>query len=223
MKRNGFSLKYMLLTYRLDMLWLPVAFWALFLIIAVMIKNEPAGFPATVAYLGVALPLVGGILSAYAVLDDPALELQFATPRPVWQMLAERIGMILVITTLCAFTYQAMLVLIQVDLAPLGGFWARQLAWLAPTLATVSLGSAVAFANRHGTGGAAIIGLIWIMQVILRDWFLMSPWARYTLLLMGSNYPENPALRANQATLISLSILLLLASWALLRRQERYI
>src|SRR5512133_1213782 len=223
MKHTGFSLKYMLLTYRLDMLWLPAAFWALFLIIAIMIKNEPAGFPVTVAYLGTALPLVGGILAAYAVLEDPALELQFATPRPVWQMLAERIGMILVITSLCAFTYQAVLVLIQVDLAPLGGFWARQLAWLVPSLAAVSLGCACAFANRQGTGGAAVIGMLWIMQIILRDWFLTSPWVRYILLLMGSNYPENPALGANQLTLLSLSVLLLLASWALLRRQERYI
>lgn len=223
MKHSGFSLKYMLLTYRLDMLWLPAAFWALFLIIAVMIMKESAGFPVTVAYLGTALPLVGGILAAYAVLEDPALELQFATPRPVWQMLAERIGMILVISAVCAFTYQGVLALIRVDLAPLGGFWARQLAWLAPTLATVSLGSACAFANRQGTGGAAVIGMIWIMQIVLRDWFLASPWARYTLLLMGSNYPENPALRANQVTLLGLSLLLLLASWALLRRQERYI
>ncbi len=223
MKRNGFSLKYMLLTYRLDMLWLPVAFWALFLVIATMIKNEPAGFPATVAYLGAALPLIGGILAAYAVLEDPALELQFATPRPVWQMLAERIGMILVISTVCAFTYQGALLLIQVDLAPLGGFWARQLAWLAPTLATVSLGSAVAFANRHGTGGAAIIGMIWIMQIILRDWFLQSPWARYILLLMGSNYPDHPALRANQCVLMGSAVALLVGAWLLLRRQERYI
>lgn len=223
MKHNGFSLKYMLLTYRLDMLWLPVAFWALFLIIAVMIKNEPAGFPVTVAYLGTALPLVGGILAAYAVLEDPALELQFAAPRPAWQMLLERLGAIMVLATVCAFTYQGVLALVPVDLAPLGGFWARQLAWLAPTLAAVSLGSAVAFANRHSTGGAAAIGMIWIMQIILRDWFLESSWARYVLLLMGSNYPDNPALRGNQATLISLSVLLLLAGWALLRRQERYI
>ncbi len=89
------SLRYMLMTYRLDMLWLPAAFWALFLIISWMIRDTQSGFPVCVAYLGAALPLIGGILAAYAVLDDPALELQFATPRPAWLMLLERLGMIL--------------------------------------------------------------------------------------------------------------------------------
>jgi hypothetical protein len=65
--------------------------------------------------------------------------------------------------------------------------------------------------------------MIWMMQIILRDWFLQSHWGRYLLLFMGSNYPDNPALRGNQAALAALAALLLAAAWALLRRQERYI
>lgn len=217
------SLKYMLLTYRLDMLWLPAAFWALFVIMAWMLKGEPSGFPATVAYFGVALPLVSGILAAYAILEDPALELQFATPLPAWQMLLERLGMILIVAAVCALSYQIPVTALGIDLSPLGGFWARQLAWLVPTLAMVSLSTTLAFANRQAVGGAAIVGLVWIVQLLFRDMFLQSSWARYLLLLMGSNYPENPALRGNQAVLIGLSILLLAAAWGLLRRQERYI
>lgn len=223
MKRESFSLKYMLLTCRLDMLWLPAAFWALFLIIAWMIQGEPASFPVTVAFLGAALPLIGGILAAYAVLEDPALELQFAAPRPAWQMLLERLGMIMLLAAACAFSYQGVLVLLGIDLSPLGSYWPRQLAWLVPTLATVALGSAAAFANRHAAAGAAAVGLVWMLEIMLRDLFLQSRWARYLLLMMGSNYPDYPALRANQAALAGLAALLLAAAWALLRRQERYI
>jgi hypothetical protein len=223
MNQKFFSLKYMLMIYRLDMLWLPVAFWALFLIISWFTRDTRTGFTVCTAYLGAALPLIGGILAAYAVLDDPALELQFATPRPAWTTLVERLGIILVVSAICAISYQGFLDLLRIDLAPLGGYWPRQLAWLAPTLTMIALGSAVSFANRQAMAGSAVIGLIWIFEIILRDWFLQDRWARYVLLIMGSTYPDNPALRGNQVVLISLAGLLLVVAWALLRRQERYI
>ncbi len=223
MKGMSSSLKYMLLTYRLDMLWLPAAFWALFVILAWMIKGEPAGFPVTVAYFGVALPLICGILAAYAVLEDPALELQFATPVPAWRMLLERLGMIVILAAACAFCFQGAIAGLGIDLSPLGGIWARQLAWLVPTLVMVALSATMAFANRQAVAGAAIVGLVWIVQLLFRELFLGSSWARYLLLLMGSNYPDNPALRTNQAVLIGLAVLLMASAWGLLRKQERYL
>lgn len=223
MLKKSSSLKYMLLTYRLDMLWLPAAFLGLFIVLAWMLKGEPAGFPVTTAFLGAALPLLSGILSAYAVLDDPALELQFATPRPAWRMLLERLGMIFLLAAACAFSYQGVLALLGVDLAVLGGLAARQLAWIAPTLAAIAVGAVVSFAARQSITGAAVIGIVWIVEIIMRDWFLGNRWGQYFLLIMGSNYPEHPALRANQAVLIVTGTLLAAAAWALLNRQERYI
>ena len=110
-----------------------------------------------------------------------------------------------------------------IDLAPLGGLLARQMAWLAPTLAMIALGSAAAFAIRQSVAGAAAIGMVWIFEIILREWFLQDRLGRYALLIMGSNYPGHPALRGNQAALIGAAGLLLAAAWALLRRQECYI
>jgi hypothetical protein len=97
------------------------------------------------------------------------------------------------------------------------------LAWLAPTLAMIALGSAAAFASRQSVSGAAAVGMTWIFQILMRGWFLNDRWASYALLIMGSNYPEHPALRGNQAALFAAAALLLLAAWALLRRQERYL
>jgi hypothetical protein len=218
-----FSPKYMLMTYRLDMLWLPVAFWMLFLIIAWFTRNEETGFGVTTAFLGAALPLTGGMLASYAVLEDPALELQFATPRPAWAMLIERVGFIFIVTALCAFIYQAAVALLGYDLSPLGTLLARQMAWLAPTLTAMALGATVAFALRQSIAGAAITGLVWFGQLMAHDWFLSSPWACYTLLMMGSNYSDHPALAGNRVVLTGLAALLMIAAWALLRRQERYI
>ena len=217
------ALHYMLLTYRLDMLWLPAAFLALFIIISWIIRGNHTGFTVCVSYLGLALPLIGGVLAAYAVLEDPALELQFATPRPAWVMLLERLGMIVIISTLCALAYQAIIAALGIDLAPLGGIFARQLAWLAPTLVMIALGCAAAFAGRQPSAGAAAVGMLWIFQLVLRGWFLEDRLGQYLLLMMGSNYPDHPALRGNQAALVGLAVLLLAACWAMLRRQERYI
>jgi len=83
--------------------------------------------------------------------------------------------------------------------------------------------AAVSFATRQAMTGAALTGIIWIVQVLLKDLFLQSSWAQYLLLFMGSNYPNHPALRGNQAVLASLGLLLFIAAWMLLRRQERYI
>jgi hypothetical protein len=223
MNFKGFSWKYMLVTCRLDMLWLPGAFWALFLVLSWMIRADPYGFAICASYLGAALPLIAGILAAYAVLDDPALELQFAAPRPAYWMLLERLGMILALAAACALSYQAVVALLQIDLSPLGGFLARQAAWAAPCLAMIALGAAAALAFRQAAAGSALIGLVWMMQVLLRDLFLQSPAARYVLIFMGSNYPQDPALRGNQAALAGLAVLLSIAAWAFLRLQERYL
>ena len=93
MKR--FSLRYSLLTYRLDQLWFPLAFWALFAVMALLMRVKDLDIAR--AYLGCAIPLVGGILSAYGVLDDPALELRFATPVRPAQTLLERLGLIFLV------------------------------------------------------------------------------------------------------------------------------
>src|SRR6185295_5535283 len=69
------SLKYTWLTYRRDQLWFPLAFLAFFIVAVVVMRHPAIRFSLARAYLGFFLPLIGGILAAYAVLDDPALEL----------------------------------------------------------------------------------------------------------------------------------------------------
>lgn len=98
MKR--FSLKYTFLTYRLDQLWFPLAFWAFFVILTLILHKEDQNFNITRAYIGVAVPLIGGIMAAYAILDDPALELRFATPIRAAQILFERTALTFLIQAL---------------------------------------------------------------------------------------------------------------------------
>jgi hypothetical protein len=217
-----FSLRYALLTYRLDQVWLPAAFWALFAIICLFRNAPDSRFDMVRVYLGTAVPLVGGILAAYAVLDDPALELRFATPTRAGRFLAERLGLILAIQALSALGFQLFALALGVDFTPLGNWAAVQLAWIVPTLALMALGCAGSLLVAQSTAGAFLAGFVWLMELLARGW-LASNAGRYVLIFMGALMPGHPSLHINQVTLSALAAMLLFAAWALLHRQERYI
>lgn len=216
------SLRYLLLTARYDQLWFPLAFWALFVIIGVL-RGPQYILDTARAYLGAVLPLIGGILAAYAVLDDPALELRFATPIPAAQTLLERLAPIFVVQALTALAYQAFTLLLQVDYTPMGHWGDVQLAWLVPCLALMAFGSLAALLSAQTATGAVLTGMLWIVQLVARGWFAGHPIGQYLLIFMSPLMSEHPALRANQLTLLLLALVAFLLGWILLRRPERYI
>jgi hypothetical protein len=221
MKR--FSLRYTLLTSRLDQLWFPLALWALFVIIAI-IRGPEYVLDTSRAYLGTVIPLIGGIMAAYAVLNDPALELRFATPIPAAQTLFERLAPAFAIQILCALTYQAFALMLHVDFLTTFGNWANvQMIWLIPTVSLMTFGCFCAFAAAQTATGALFVGMVWIVELVARGWFAYNKIGRYFLIFMSSLMPDHPALYANQVVLLILSISFFLLSWRLLYRQERFI
>jgi hypothetical protein len=218
MKR--FSLRYSLLTYRLDQLWLPAALWALFAIMSLLLPDKAQDLAR--AYLGCMIPLIGGIMAAYAVLDDPALELRFATPIRSEHTLLERLGLILTVQAACALSYQLFCLTLGVDFSILGNWFDVQLAWLVPTLALAALGTAGSILAAQTMTGAFLTGIVWLVEVIARGWLARNN-GKYFLVFMGALMPEHPDLLANRLTIFAISLAFILAAWALLRRQERYI
>ncbi len=220
---KSFSLRYSLLTYRLDQLWLPAAFWALFAIMAVLFRGDDRVYEVTRGLIGGVLPLLGGIIAAYSVLDDPALELQFATPVPEYKTLIVRLGLTFVIIGFTALTFQLFLMAIGIRLSQWVDPLVFQMTWIVPTLFFLALGSASAFAFGNCTNGAMVVGLLWILELILRDWLVADRWLRYGMVFMALIVPSHPDLRANLIVLTAISGLLLVAGWALFKLQERYL
>jgi hypothetical protein len=224
MKRSMIlPIRYQLLTFRLDQLWLPGALWALFAIVTALMHASPSYFSVATAYLGFVLPLIGGVMGAYAVLDDSALELQMTAPRPAWLMLAERLGTIFAIQLLAALTFQIYLAALEVDLSPLGGLLARQAVWAVPSLASMALGSVLSFGLARSLPAAMVAALVWLTQLLLRDGFQADPIGRFVFLFLGVRDPHNPDLLANQLCLTGLAVLFFLVAWTLFKRQERYL
>ena len=220
MKR--FSLKYTLLTYRLDQLWFPLAFWAFFVLLTLLLREQVEDFNIARAYIGVAIPLIGGFMAAYAILDDPAIELRFATPIRAAQILFERTTLILLIQAACALAFILFALLIGVDFAPLGSPFNLQLSWLIPTVAMIALGTFGAILGAQTMIGSFLVGLVWIIEVIIRDGMAVNYW-KYAYLFMGILNPEHPDLASNQIALFAASAIVLFFAWLLLHRQERYI
>ena len=215
------SWKYSWLTYRRDALWFPPALWALFLVIVVIMRHPAVRFTLARGYLGFIVPLISGIMAAYAVLDDPALELRFATPVRAEQTLLARLGLILAVQTACALSFQLLLLALKVDLSRLGGLFGVQLAWFLPTLSLIALGTAGSLAGAQTVMGAFLVGAVWLVQVMMKGWFEAN--ARYLHLFRGVLVPGDPDLALNQCVLLVGSTALLFFSWVLLHRQERYI
>jgi hypothetical protein len=218
---NGAALKYSWLTWRRDQLWFPLAFLALFFVILLILPNPAARYSIARAYLGFIVPLIGGILAAYSVLDDPALELRFSTPVRAEQTLAARLGLILAIQAVCALVFQLFVAALGIDLSPLGGLFRVQLVWFLPTLSLAALGCAGALAGAQTVMGAFLAGAVWLVQLMMNSWLKLN--ARSMFLFLGVLAPNDPNLALNQIVLFVGSMALLLVSWALLRRQERYL
>lgn len=218
---KGGSLKYTWLTYRRDQLWFPLALLAAFMV-AVVVMNHPAiRFTLARAYLGFIVPLTGGILAAFAVLDDPALELRFATPVRAGQTLLTREGLILSVQAACALTFQLFLIVLGVDLSPLGGVLGVQLAWFLPALFLATVGTIGSLASTQTSVGAFLAGAVWLVHVTMKGWLEAN--AKHAYLFLGVLVPGDPDLLINQVVLFAASAALLFVSWVLLHRQERFL
>jgi hypothetical protein len=217
------SFGYHLLVYRRESLWLPAGLWALCAIIVFIFRAEARGIEMTGAYLAYVLPLSAGVLASGAILDDPSLELQFATPRPAWRLLAERLGLILGLAAVGAVLFQLYAAAVGVSLGHYGDLVARQLLWIVPSLALGALGGLAALGFVGSTFGALLAGLVWIAEILLKDWFLAVPWHRYLFLYLGERAPGIPEVAVSQLCLTALALAFVAASAVLLRREERYI
>ena len=87
----------------------------------------------------------------------------------------------------------------------------------------MGLGCAGAFAFRQSMGGALLVGLIWVLQLIGHEWFMQYQTTRCVFVFMRAYAPQHPDLFINQVTLLGLITVLFVSAWALFKNQERYL
>ena len=215
------GLRYLWRTWRREQLWFPFALLALFVLLCLMLPDPAVQFTLARVYLGFVVPLVGGVAAAWSVLDDPALELRFATPVTVAATLLSRCGLVFGVQAACALAFQLFAAALSIDLAALGDVAAIQLAWLVPSLAMLALGTTGALVGAQPAVGAFLAGGCWLVQLTMRGWFEAN--LPLLFLFRGVFTPASADLAANRAALLAGSAALLALGWALLHRRERYL
>ena len=214
-------IRYAWRTSRRELLWFPLALLFFFVVIVVMMRHPEIRFTIARGYLGFFVPLFAGITAAYAVLDDPALELRFATQTRHVQTLLTRLTLLLAVQGACAVSFQAFVSALGVDLSPLGGPLDVQLAWMVPTLTLAAIGLSVSLASAQCVTGAFVAGAVWLLQVLMKSWILANGPRLY--LFMGILEPGRLDLAASRLILFAASAAALFVAWLFLRRQERYL
>ncbi len=212
--------------FRWDKLWLPAGFWALFALIILFVRTGATWQDMARGYLGAVLPLTTGIMAAYAILDDPALEIIFSAPVSAGRLLAGRLSPIFLIAAVAAVSFQIFLLAAGLEPRGLGAplsLASFQLSWAVPSLALGALGVSASLAAGQCASGGLAVGLVWIVQLVARDWFIAGGAAGHFLIFLGLLRPGDPRLALNRIVLLLLAAGLLAAAWRLLAKQERYV
>lgn len=218
----GITWRYSLRAHLAGQLWLPAAIWALFLFL-VFTQLDYNAKEIAVTFPVVVMPLLAGITAGYALLDDPALELQLASPVSAARMLLRRVGGQLAIVTVLVVLFQLVCAAAGLDLSSYGSLFMRQVFWIVPCLTLSALGSALTLAFSQTTPAVLLISILWLLQLILRHWIIDHNPVRYLFLFTGLFFPQHPSANAIQLSLLGVTAALFIISWLLLQRQERYI
>ncbi len=221
-RSTGITWRYSLRAHLAGQLWLPAAIWALFIFL-VLTQPDYKAKEIAVTFPVVVMPLLAGITAGYALLDDPALELQFASPVSAARMLLRRVGGQLAVVAVLVVLFQVVCAAAGLDLSGYGSLLMRQVFWMVPCLALSALGCALTLAFSQTTPAVLLISIVWLLQLFLRHWIIDHIPVRYLFLFTGLFFPQHPQANTNQITLASITVVLFFTSWLLLQRQERYI
>ncbi len=123
----------------------------------------------TISVLELIFPVPVAVLASAAFAGDPAREVVCATERPVWQIVASRVAVVLGLLVVMAALFDAYLAALRIPLPGDGGWLEQQLVWLSPSLALVFASLLASLWSRSATVGAAVAVGIWLLEIVLHQ------------------------------------------------------
>lgn len=172
-----------------------------------------------IASLEAMLPLTAGILLSTVAPHDDAIEVQLTLARPYrftaisrfilllcWTMLVEGLAVVALQRTLpWVFT---------------GAHMTQQLTWLAPMLWLAASGILLALLMRNRSSSVAVLGCIWVCQLVFHGYFALYGWTQPWFLFATLFTPSASFWLANRIELIATAAGLALLAWAYLHNTE---
>jgi len=188
------------------------------------------------ASLEIILPLAAGVVVATITSQDPAIELQLSMPRRYDRTALGRLTIIAGWTIVIALLSSITIFTLKLTFVPQPSqswpaplqFLTGQLTWLAPLLWLVAVGLCLALLFRSRAASGALLGGIWIAEIIFKDYIAATNWLNPVFLftttllpLVGTAPPDIFNLwLSNRFELIGTALVLLLVGWLLLRNPE---
>jgi hypothetical protein len=208
--------------------------YGLFALLLHCLKTNPARFLESGPEM--ILPMIVGMFAGTLVSYDPALEIQLTMPRKYHVTGLLRIVLIIAWTACCALLLinGAAALRLEYMLQPphpqpvLIQFLARQLVWLAPLFWCVGLASSFGLLLRSRAAGAAVLGGVWIAEIIFKDVLASFSWL-WPLLLFPTTLVTPPSVvpqhwydawLSSRFEVLGTGLILLLVAWLLLHNPE---
>ncbi len=165
------------------------------------------------------IPPVAGLAAAHLIASDPAKELHLAAQHAYPRTMLLRLGL---------FTAWVALVTAAVALvASRTGYWLvtrpapqDQLTWIAPMLWCVAAGAALALLVRSIVASSAILGMLWLGELLLRGYFLGNSVLQKQFLFLTIVEPDASFWLANREALIAIACVFLVVITLVLRNNE---
>src|SRR5215469_11763814 len=162
--------------------------YILFAFLLFYIKTPPARFLESGPEM--ILPMIVGMFSGTLVSYDPALELQLTMPSKYHLTGLLRVLLILLWAACIALLFINLTAALNLEYmfrpphpqSPILQFLTRQLVWLSPLLWCVGISTCFGLLMKSRAAGAALLGGIWIAEIIFKDLIAITVWLRPVLL-----------------------------------------
>jgi hypothetical protein len=123
----------------------------------------------TISVLELVFPVPVAVLASAAFAGDPAREVVCASERPIWQIVASRLAIVLGMLVGMALLFDGYLTVLHIPLPGTGSWLEQQLVWLSPSLVLVFVALLVSLWSRSATVGASVAVGIWLLEIILHQ------------------------------------------------------
>ena len=162
--------------------------FALFAVFLQVRNVNPARFLS--GGLEIILPIATAVVVATIASHDPAIEIQLTAPRKYSRTVMGRLALIVAWAIGIALLSSVILYILHMAYIPRQlnswispfQFLTDQLSWFAPLLWMAAVGLCLALLARSRAASAAILGGIWILEIIFKDYLAATTWLHPVLL-----------------------------------------
>jgi hypothetical protein len=120
----------------------------------------------TISVLELVFPVPVAVLASASFAGDPAREVVCAAERPVWQIVASRVAVVLGLLMVMAVLFDGYLAILNIPLPGDGNWLEKQLVWLSPSLVLVFASLLASLWSRSATVGASVALGIWLLEIV---------------------------------------------------------